>query len=151
MAKYFGTGRGRIYQCPNCLSSPIIVDLFRAVEVAEVSWDHASKQFIVTATFRLCCDRCDYEWQEVDIVKRIPLLIAEVSACDCGSRLSLRSHALRRKADSVEFEAEYVCEACEARRETVLRRIVESLSTLWKKTRKIEVGVNGVSYEKDGE
>jgi hypothetical protein len=136
--------------CPTCGAS-VWMDLPNMEEV-KITWEEAKRRFRVSLSFVARCPTGHNQWEATAVLKDIPLVVAETSRCSCGATLVLGDHTLRRSGALLELEAEYVCESCQHSERTVLRSIGHALRSLWKTTRKIQIGATGVSYEKsDGQ
>lgn len=120
-----------------------------AVENCEISWDANDSQFAVELSLDLC-RYCSTRGVAMEVVKRIPVVIAEKSKCACGANLVLKNHSLRLKDDYVEFQGQYACESCGKSNSKLINRIGEGLSAFWKTTKKIKIGVKGMKYENEG-
>jgi hypothetical protein len=132
-----------VARCPRCAASALIDH--PAIDRCEISWDAENHRFAVAMTIAVC----GYCGPITEVVRHIPVIIAEKSVCSCGSALVLKSHSLRRQGDCIEFDGQYVCESCHESKNTLVQKIGDGLVSFWKKTKKIEVGPKGVSYEKD--
>jgi DNA-directed RNA polymerase subunit RPC12/RpoP len=134
--------------CPYCeVTSLISLPITRE---ADVKWDEDQNRFLVSFSFLADCGY-GHRWNQIAVVKEVPLVITDASRCSCGSTLTLRNYALRKTEDLVEFEAEYICSACQKSNKTMLRTIGKALGSIWRKTRKIEIGPKGLSYEKESD
>lgn len=111
-----------------------------------IAWDEVNKEFQVQLT--LLCPGC-WQFSEPQLVKSIPVIIANESRCSCGGALILKSYSFRRTSEDLAFEGIYACERCSAERRSTKNRIKQALAGLWSSTRRIEVGLTGVKYEKD--
>jgi hypothetical protein len=137
--------------CPYCGIAMVIDD--PSVERSEITWDAENSRFVVSVLFNCCgsCARSRYAGRHfrAEVVKNIPLTIAQSSRCVCGDALVLKNHALRTKGEYVEFEGEYACDACRKARTTIVRKIGRGLRSMWSRTKRIEVGIKGLSYERE--
>ena len=80
-------------------------------------------------------------------ISELPKHIALVSTCVCGDTLSLDNHTLTRTDGVVTFDGVFVCRGCN---EAFSARLKKAIGTFWGRTRKVEAGVTGIKYEKDG-
>jgi len=81
-------------------------------------------------------------------IAQLPHQIAVTSRCVCGDPLALTDHSIIQEDDIVDFKAIFACEWCNAKISAKMKRF---FGTVWGKTRKLEAGVTGVKYEKEGE
>lgn len=129
-------------RCPMCAAR------IEGTKRCFIDWDADRCEFRVILAFH--CWPCHYRFGE-QLLKRLPAVIAATSSCSCGSTLSLGDYAIRKtEDDEVEFEAVYTCPACALRRRSIVSRVKRALSTLWQDSTKIELGPNGIKYEKQG-
>ena len=134
--------------CPRCAAWGYVTHL----DNCEISWDDSNHRFVVSLTIIARCrswPHCDEEWKRIVRARDIPLVVAKDSACSCGSILTLRDHTLKLTDGLIEFHGEFVCDNCQRSKNTVLRRIGKGLASIWNKTKKIEVGLKGVTYERE--
>ncbi len=138
-----------IRRCPRCGDLGIL----REVNKCKISWSETEKTFTVSFAISAVCHSgpriCPQKWSQIVRMKDIPLAIAQESSCSCGSVLNLQDHVLKKNGDLVEFEGEYVCEKCQQSRNSLIKKIGKKLASLWKDTKKIEVGPKGITYEKE--
>ena len=80
-------------------------------------------------------------------ISEVPGRVARESRCACGDTLTLTDHTVTRTDDLVHIEAVFVCRRCNAAISSKLRRF---FGAIWGKTRKLEAGVSGLKYEKEG-
>ena len=136
-----------VTECPYCAASVVIAH--PDVRKCSIIWDPEKSSFLVNISIISWACTCHGWPPSVLLAKSIPIVTAENSLCACGKMLVLRAHTLRRNGNSVDFEGEYVCESCRRSKNTVLRSIGRGLASFWSRTKRIEVGLKGVTYEKE--
>lgn len=141
-------------RCATC-GAAVLLDLPNVGD-AEIRWEEELHRFVVSIALDIRCHSCcaagHNQPQGTTILNLIPVVVAERSRCSCGATLVLGDHTLRKSGEFLEFEAEYVCDKCQRAEKTVLRSVGKALRSLWRTTRRIELGPTGVSYEKsDGQ
>jgi hypothetical protein len=108
---------------------------------SDIVWDEENKRFRVKVFLKDGQEQRQLmPWLGVDV--------AQGSSCSCGSKLRLEDYSLRRVGEEIEFEGTYVCRDCSLRQRTFLGRLRRIFSELWTKTSKVELGPNGLKYEK---
>lgn len=128
-------------RCPLC-GAPI-----SSAKQYFIDWDQDKKEFLVQLAF--FCPPCHHRFEE-NLVKHLPVIIANDSLCSCGAKLILKDYTFRRTTNDIEFEGVYVCSNCTMKKRTILGNIKQGLEKLWGNTTKLEVGLAGVKYEKKG-
>jgi len=126
--------------CPRCGASLI------GTKHCFIDWDEKKRQFDIRLAFY--CPPCHHRFAE-DFVKSLPLVIARESNCSCGSQLRLADFTLRQANNDIEFEGTYVCPNCELKKRTLLGKLKQGLQQFWSQTKRVEVGLSGVKYEKE--
>jgi hypothetical protein len=141
--------RPEVTRCAMCAASGLLYGW----SDYEINWDEKKSRYVVrfvTCDGPVCkCCRYAHGHLQAEVVREIPVIIAKESACECGSKLRLGSHTLRSVNGQVEFEGVYVCPVCEKRKNTLVKKVGEGLSSLWQGTKKIEISATGMSYEKE--
>jgi hypothetical protein len=127
-------------QCPACAA----YELIDMTERFDVKWNEAKKEFDVFLLLNTCfmCQRRLHG----EVVKRLPAEIAQHSTCACGSILELGNFQISQDRDEITLSAKYYCPKCGDK--SVLEKIKDTLINIWRDTTKIEVGPEGVKYEK---
>ena len=129
--------RKRARSCPYC-GAPLA-----GAKQYMISWIEDKREFQVSLGFWCSCAHNDSE-----VVKHIPLIIAERSRCSCGAALMLKSYSFRRTYGELTFEGVYACKECAREELSTVGKLISGLSDLWKSTKRIEVGLSGVKYER---
>lgn len=159
--KTYSTTRGELY-CPYCGASTLIAD--PAIERCEVIWDSGDSCFTVKLLINLdnICSSCASTFQKPDIprtgelssilipstVAGIPFGVFKESRCACGSSLVNEDHALRRNGKYLNFEGKYACKSCQEENNSIIKKIGKAFEGFFVKMKRIEIGSNGIVYEK---
>jgi hypothetical protein len=127
-------------KCPSCGAS------VHGAEQYFIDWNDYNKKFIV----KLVYSCCGIQFNE-KFIKKLPLIIAQKSSCSCGAKLELKNHTFRKVGDEIEFEGVYQCMNCVTKKRLIINGLESIFSNLWKRTKKLELGPEGLKYEKNAE
>lgn len=131
----------KTYRCPMCYAS------MSGAQRYFIDWNEQKKEFQVKIAYY--CSPCHYRFNE-QLVKCLPLVIAERSSCSCGSQMSLSDYSIRKSGDELEFEAVYFCEACSTRKRSLISSLMRNVFGIWKKAKKVELGPSGLKSRGEG-
>ncbi len=81
-------------------------------------------------------------------VANIPFEVFKESRCECGWPLVNEDHALMRDGKHLTFGGNYVCKKCKADSNTIIKKIGKLFEDFFIKMKRIEIGPNGIVYEK---
>lgn len=136
------------FYCPHCGAST-----FAALsKVCDISWNDKKKEFIVKLKLAICtqCNRSDkVTYASNAVLISIPTAIAQESTCSCGAPMALGDHRIIKESNDIIFEGQYACTVCNRKSNTLISKIAAGLINFWNKTKRIEIGPDGISYEKD--
>ncbi len=111
-----------------------------------IEYDETEETFVVSLTIDGSSKTPD---ETALIIKNLPLVIGQKSKCACGSPLKVTNYKIEGYEDNIYFEGSYSCPVCKQRKGSFLAKILNSLSKAWQDTRKVEVSLKGVVYEKN--
>jgi hypothetical protein len=125
--------------CPYCAGHAV------SSTYSKVVWDDEAKRFHVQLLQG--CRECGHEWGEGGV--SLPVLIATASRCSCGAGLRISEHSFTKIGDTIEFKGTFVCDSCNRpARKTVVELLISAIASLWKQTKSIKIGPDGVEYSK---
>ena len=128
-----------------------------AAKSARIEWDHSGRRFIVNLSIESENGSVNFgptghlhsiRWPAGEFpVSELPRQIALSSMCVCGDTLALADHTLTRTNGVVDLEAVFACRGCH---DAMSSKVGRFFGAIWRKTRKLEAGVSGLKYEKEG-
>ena len=126
--------------CPGCGAPQ-----FRNASELTVAWDAGNRDFIVSSTTD--CGAC--EESGVLELSRIPGVISEARRCPRDGPLRLKKHSIGW-TDPVILSTG-VCSSCKTNSVPAFHTISRTFLAVWHHGRRIHIGLDRVTYEKDGE
>jgi Zn finger protein HypA/HybF involved in hydrogenase expression len=110
-------------------------------DVKSIAWNDKERSFDVKITTVCTCGG-------MLIVERLPVLIAQTSSCACGSNLVIKDYSISKRDKEIDFDATYQCPKCNKTRKRLIRGLASRISRVWYDTSRVEIGLDGIKYEK---
>ncbi len=108
----------------------------------DITWDESKKQYSVSIVYPFDL----FVPSDDQLLRSLPRLIADMSSCSCGKKLNLSNHKIKKHDGNIIIEAIFICQRCNSGFRTILRKLI---SKFGRDTKKIQIGKDGISYEKN--